>query len=88
MSKKKFKTTITQKGQMTIPKPVREDLGLETDSSVELRIKEDGSFEIRQSKSMLEIAGMGEAEKGQALKAIEEIEKIIENKFYEKFCRH
>ena len=35
-------TTVTSKGQVTIPKPVRERLGIEPGSSVEFEVAADG----------------------------------------------
>ncbi len=35
-------TTVTSKGQVTIPKPVRDRLGIETGSAVDFQMEEDG----------------------------------------------
>lgn len=35
-------TTLTRKGQITIPKPVRDLLGLEPGSAVDFKVTEDG----------------------------------------------
>ncbi len=35
-------TTVTSKGQVTIPKPVRDLLGIAPGSAVEFRLEEDG----------------------------------------------
>lgn len=39
-------TTVTSKGQVTIPKPVRDLLGLEAGSKVEFRYADDGNIVI------------------------------------------
>jgi antitoxin PrlF len=39
-------TTVTSKGQVTIPKPVREHLGIAPGSQVEFRRAADGSIVI------------------------------------------
>lgn len=39
--------TVTSKGQITIPKEVREALGLETGHRVAFQLKEDGVVEMR-----------------------------------------
>lgn len=39
-------TTVTSKGQVTIPKPVRDMLGIEPGSKVEFRRAADGSIVI------------------------------------------
>ncbi|MFM2044671.1 MAG: hypothetical protein RLY86_3247 [Pseudomonadota bacterium] len=35
-------TTVTSKGQVTIPKPVRDKLGIERGSAVDFRLEPDG----------------------------------------------
>lgn len=39
-------TTVTQKGQVTIPKPIRDHLGIKPGSKVEFRRAADGSVVI------------------------------------------
>ena len=51
--------TVTSKGQITIPKEVREDLRLRPGDRVEFRKGEAGTFVLRPvRRSILEIAGM------------------------------
>jgi antitoxin PrlF len=42
-------TTVTRKGQVTIPKPVREHLGIVPGSKVEFRCASDGSVVIEKA---------------------------------------
>ncbi len=42
-------TTVTSKGQVTIPKPVRDYLGIEPGSAVNFRRGEDGSIVIERA---------------------------------------
>jgi antitoxin PrlF len=42
-------TTVTSKGQVTIPKPVREHLGIVPGSKVEFRCAADGSIVIERA---------------------------------------
>ncbi len=42
-------TTVTSKGQVTIPKPVRDYLGIEPGSAVNFRRAEDGSIVIERA---------------------------------------
>jgi AbrB family looped-hinge helix DNA binding protein len=42
-------TTVTSKGQVTIPKPVRDYLGIEPGSEVNFRRAEDGSIVIERA---------------------------------------
>lgn len=40
-------TTLTSKGQVTIPKPLRDYLGLKTGSSVSFELEEDGRVVLK-----------------------------------------
>lgn len=40
-------TTLTSKGQVTIPKPIREYLGLDAGDGVEFEFADDGSVRVR-----------------------------------------
>jgi AbrB family looped-hinge helix DNA binding protein len=42
-------TTVTSKGQVTIPKPVRDHLGIGPGSQVSFRLVEDGSIVIEKT---------------------------------------
>jgi AbrB family looped-hinge helix DNA binding protein len=45
-------TTVTSKGQVTIPKPVRDHLGIEPGSQVNFRLAADGSIVIEKADGM------------------------------------
>lgn len=47
-------TTVTSKGQVTIPKPVRDRLGIVPGSRVEFRLATDGSIVIEKADGMRE----------------------------------
>ena len=50
---------LTSKGQVTIPKVVRDHLGLRTGDRVEFAVQEDGSVRLRKrSVDILDIFGM------------------------------
>lgn len=40
-------TTVTSKGQVTIPKPVRDRLGIEPGNAVEFRLEADGKVVLQ-----------------------------------------
>jgi AbrB family looped-hinge helix DNA binding protein len=42
-------TTVTSKGQVTIPKPVRDHLGIKPGSQVNFRLADDGSVIIERA---------------------------------------
>lgn len=51
--------TLTSKGQVTIPKEVREFLRINEGDRLEFRIEEDGSVRLlRSGRSILELAGI------------------------------
>lgn len=52
-------TTVTSKGQVTIPKPVRDWLGLEAGSAVEFTVAEDGRVWVSPAGPPLERASAG-----------------------------
>ena len=41
--------TVTRKGQVTIPKPVRDRLGIDAGSKVEFEVAEDGRAFLRRA---------------------------------------
>lgn len=79
-NKKTFKTTITQKGQMTIPKKVREELDLQTNLSAQIEFNEkDKSLKIKQGPDIMNLKAFIKPPTGKdALKAREEMENNYE----------
>ena len=73
-----YQTTITQKGQITIPKEVREVLKLKPSSRVVLELK-DKEVKIKSAPDILEMAGKFKPKrKFSALKLREKMEKEYE----------
>ena len=46
--------TVTSKGQVTIPKRIREELGLRAGTEVEFILTEDGTLRVRPKKPAIE----------------------------------
>jgi len=46
--------TITSKGQVTIPKRIRERLGLDTGTEVEFVLDDDGTLRVRRKEPAME----------------------------------
>ena len=46
--------TLTSKGQVTIPKRIREELGLEAGTEVEFILDDDGSLRVRPKEPPME----------------------------------
>jgi AbrB family looped-hinge helix DNA binding protein len=46
-----IEATVTSKGQVTIPKEIRDKLGIEAGSDLEFRVEDDGSLTVREKKS-------------------------------------
>ena len=46
--------TLTSKGQVTVPKRIREELGLEAGTQVEFIIDDDGSLRVRPKEPPME----------------------------------
>ncbi|MFC2173960.1 AbrB/MazE/SpoVT family DNA-binding domain-containing protein [Acidobacteriota bacterium] len=56
--------TVTSKGQITIPKDVREALGLESGDRVSFRMREDGVVEIHpETLDLMSLHGVLKAKK-------------------------
>jgi len=49
--------TLTSKGQVTIPKRIREQLGLEAGTKIEFVLDDDGSLHVRPKKPPMERLG-------------------------------
>ena len=59
-----YLTTITKKGQMTMPKKVRKILGIKIPSQVELEIdKKTKQLQIRRAPDIMDFAGRFKVEK-------------------------
>lgn len=68
-------TTVTQKGQVTISKPIRDNVGINIYDKVEVAVS-GGRIILTPQKSILDIAPLAIASKGKtALKAREFMEK-------------
>lgn len=78
----KYSTTITKKGQMTIPKAVRENLDILIPSRVTLDVdKESKTVKIIPQKDILDMAGRFKVKKpADILKAREKFESKYERK--------
>ena len=71
-----YKTTVTKKGQMTIPKEVRKALGIGKNTQVELEVdKEDKVIKIKNIPDLSEVKGMVENPEQDISEAREKMEK-------------
>lgn len=46
--------TVTSKGQVTIPKRIRDELGLDAGTEVEFVLEDDGTIRVRQKEPAME----------------------------------
>jgi len=52
------RSTLTSKGQVTVPKAIRDRLGMETGDALSFEVRPDGVVEVRALKgSLLDLAG-------------------------------
>ena len=58
-----YLSKLTTKGQMTLPLAVRSALGIEPGDYVRIEQKDDGSFELKPTKSVLRLAGSIETDR-------------------------
>lgn len=52
-----YKAKVTSKGQITLPAPIREELGIEPGGSVVFIPGENGEFRLRKVGSILDLEG-------------------------------
>ena len=78
----RYSTTITRKGQMTVPKEVRENLDISIPSQVTLDVDEkEKTVRIIPQKDILDMAGRFKVKKPfDVLKAREKFESTYERK--------
>ena len=58
-------STITARGQTTVPQPIRDALHTEAGTKLQWSLMPDGTITVRaKTKSMLDLAGMLKAPKG------------------------
>lgn len=70
--------TITSKGQITIPKTVREQLQVDTGDRVLFLVREDGVVELRpETVHVLDLVGILEPKDGRHL-SVEQMNAVIE----------
>lgn len=75
--------TITSKGQVTIPKDIRDQLKLQTGDKLEFVIQEDGSAKVIPVKSSIK-ALRGIIAKPKSPVSLEDMDQAIEKEV----CRH
>jgi len=70
--------TLTSKGQITIPKPIRDHLGLNAGDRLDFIVTADGRVELRpKTTDTLALAGMIRPGKGRKAPTIEAIDAAI-----------
>lgn len=67
---------LTSKGQMTLPKDVRDALGVGPGDQVRFRINDDGSVRIEKPKRAVDLIGIG-WKPGQPTATLEEMKEAI-----------
>lgn len=81
--------TITSKGQITIPKEIRDRMNLNAGDKVNFEIKEDGSISIRHSDiSILSRAGSLQKYTKKEPVTIEEMNEAIKESAIERYERN
>lgn len=81
-------TTVTQKGQATIPAHIRAKLGIKPNSKVVFELK-NNEASIRPVADFFAMKGSVKSNRPFDIRAMEKaVEKAILNKYGEKFARH
>jgi AbrB family looped-hinge helix DNA binding protein len=77
--------TLTSKGQVTIPKKIRDKLGLKPGDKIDFEVDENGKLQVMTKKySIADMAGML-YRPGQKAKSIEEMNEGVAEYFREKY---
>jgi AbrB family looped-hinge helix DNA binding protein len=77
--------TITSKGQVTIPKKIRDKLGLKPGDKVDFEVNDKGKLEVStKTYSIMDTAGML-YRPGQKAKTIEEMNEGVADYFRKKY---
>jgi AbrB family looped-hinge helix DNA binding protein len=64
-----FESTITVKGQTTVPQPIRDALQVQPGTKLQWTLMPDGTIIVRaKTKSLLDLAGMLKAPKGKKVR--------------------
>jgi AbrB family looped-hinge helix DNA binding protein len=78
---------MTTKGQVTIPKDVREHLGVDTGDRLEFVVQEDGSVLVKPiTRHVRELAGLL-SRRGARAVTVEEMDRGISRRMREKYGR-
>ena len=71
--------TMTTKGQITIPKPIRKQLGVGSGDRIAFRVREDGVVEIHcETTDLMSLFGRIQPKKGGV--SIEQMKRAVRNR--------
>ncbi len=69
--------TVSDKGQVTLPKPLRDQLGIEPGSRLEIRLTEDGTLQLKLlAKGSASLSGLL-AQPGQGTRSLTELDAAV-----------
>jgi len=68
--------TLTSKGQLTLPKPIRDQMGLDAGSKLDFMVQADGTLKARALRPVSSLAGMLH-KPGRKLVSVEDMDRGI-----------
>lgn len=84
-----FTTSVTQKGQATIPAPIRKKLGIKPNTKIVFEIKNGSEATIKPAVDFFALKGSVKSNRPFNMKAMEKaVEDAIVNKYVKKLDRH
>lgn len=84
-----FTISVTQKGQATIPAPIRKKLGIKPNSKIVFELKGENEVSLKPVIDFFSLKGSVKSNKPFDLNAMEKaIEDAIINKYVKKSSRH
>lgn len=80
-----FTTSVTQKGQATIPAPIRKKLGIKPNTKIVFELKNDNEVSIKPVADFFAMKGSIKSDKPFDIEAMEKaIKDVIINKYVKK----
>lgn len=79
--------TLTSKGQLTLPKAIRDQMQLDAGSKLDFSVQEDGSLRARPMRSVASLFGSVKPAKGIKPATLQELKDARANYVAEKYAR-
>ena len=79
--------TLTSKGQLTLPKAIRDQMQLDAGSKLDFSVQEDGTLRARPMRSVSSLFGIVKPPKGMKPATLQELKEARADHVAEKYAR-